>query len=303
MEQQTRTDPYFSDADRAFLRYNCQGNIFSVSSLSEFYSPVDSSGFAIKYVTQGVERYSVNRQTFVVGPGSYLLLNGDMDAAVEIDSKKNAKGVCINLSADLIGEAVASIRQPDTAFSDRDLADFFYTDQFLENQYQAEHTGLGREIDRISESVMKNEFSFADITTELFYELAEKLVMDQVAIFRQLQSVSASKLSTRRDLCRRLIRGREFIDNSFRNQLSVEQVAREAAMSEFHFYRLFRKVFGMSPYQYILRKRLEFARVALLEGCSVSQAALECGFSDIYSFSKAFKHQFGASPSRIYKGR
>lgn len=303
MEQQTRTDPYFSDADRAFLRYNCQGNIFSVSSLSEFYSPVDSSGFAIKYVTQGVERYNVNRHTYVVGPGSYLLLNGGMEAAVEIDSKKNAKGVCVNLSADLIEEAVASIRRPDTAFSDRELADFFYTDQFLENQYQAGHTGLGLEIDRISDAVMKNEFAWSDITTELFFELAEKLVTDQVTVFRQLQSISVSKTSTRRDLCRRLIRGREYIDSSFRNQLSIEQVAREAAMSEFHFFRLFRKVFGMSPYQYILRKRLEYARTVLLQGCPVSQAAIECGFSDIYSFSKAFKQQFGISPSRIHRSR
>lgn len=297
MQASNTPHPLFYNKEQAILKFGSQGNLFKLSSLSEFYRPVDTSGFAIKFVAEGYERYMINRQPFVVEKGSYLLLNGEKEANVEIDSKKNVKGICIHISTDTIADVVASIARPDTAFSDPELADFFYTEQFLENQYQSVNTLLGARLQEVSKGIEESSFSADDIHTGLFLELAEKLVTDQTTVFKQLQSIPSVRRDTKRDLCRRLLRGKDFIDSCFTLPLTIEQVAREAAMSQFHFFRLFKIVFKETPHQYILNKRLAAAKELLKAGQKVSDAALQTGFSDIFSFSKAFKKSFGINPS------
>ncbi|PSK93943.1 helix-turn-helix transcriptional regulator [Taibaiella chishuiensis] len=295
--RESAAGPLFYEKDQAILRFGNEANQLKVSSLSDFHRPVDSSGFAIKFVTEGCENYTINKQVFAVQAGSYLLLNGEKEARVAITSKENVKGICIHIATAVITEAIGSVVRPDTAWPDPALAAFFYTDHFLENQYQAAHTLLGRQLATLGSRIQKSQLSAGDIHNGLFFSLAETLIADQTAVFRQLQSVTALKTDTKRDLCRRLLRGREFIDASFTLPLSIAQIAREAAMSEFHFFRLFKGVFGISPHQYILTKRLEAARGLLRKHHAVGDAALACGFADIFAFSKAFKKHYGISPS------
>ncbi len=300
MSSSHKVEPLFYEKDQAILKYRCNENLFNVSSLHTFYHPVDSAdstGFAIKYVTEGTERYTVNNQLYHVNNGSYLLLNGAKEAKVEIESKSNVKGLCITISNVIIADTVAAIVRPDTPFSDPELASFFYTDRFLENQYQSTHTALGNRLRKISNEVQRSVFSANDIDNELFFELAERLITDQILVFKQLQSIQAIKQATQRDLCRRVIRGREFIDSNYTRAITIEQVAKEAAMSEYHFFRLFKKVFQMSPHQYIMSRRLDAAKMLLKEQLAVSDVAIECGFGDIYTFSKAFKKHVNIAPS------
>lgn len=294
-------EPKFNTQKQGILKYDVNGSTLKLSSLSEFYRPVDTSGLAIKFVVDGNERYLINKQPFVVPAGSYLLLNGEKDANVEIESKRLVNGICIHIAESVITDTMASILRPDTPFSDPDLASFLTTDLFLENQYRAAHTLLGHKLLQLNNDIKKNSFSVDDINSGLFFELSEKLILDQIVVLKQLQSVPGIKSITKRDLCRRLTRGREYLDTHFTQPLTIEIVAKESFMSEFHFFRLFRKVYGLSPYQYVLKKRLQ-ASVALLKSDKpVSDVALECGFTDIFTFSKAFKKHFGVSPSYFCK--
>jgi AraC family transcriptional regulator len=287
--------------DQGTIHFTCNKNTLNFSSLREFYQPVTCSGFAIKYVLEGMERYVINKQAYEVSEGRYLLLNGTKEGYVEIESSENAKGICINIDNSFVAEVVASLLQPDTAYADPALATFFYTDQFLENQYTAAYTQLGKTVAAIGKRACAGPFTEEEVNQELFYTLAENLVADQLTVFKQMQCIRTVKPATRSNLYRRVLVGKEFIDASFQTQLTIEQVAKEAAVSEYHFFRLFRTVFGMSPHQYILRKRLETGKRLLHEQYPVSVAALECGFTDIHSFSKAFKHHFGVTPSSLLR--
>jgi AraC family transcriptional regulator len=297
METTYRQEPSFFEKRQTILKYSCDENIFNISSLSEFSHPVNSNGFAIKFVTEGVEQYRVNKQSFAVGNGSYLLLNGEKEASVVVDSKTNVKGLCINISTKVIAEVTATLARPDTPYADPELASFFYTDHFLENQYQSINTLLGAKLQDIADAIEHNQFSTEDINAGLFYVLAERLIIDQTTVFKQLQAIRSVKHETRRDLCRRLLRGRDFIDAAYAETLSIKQIAQESAMSEFHFFRLFKMVFGISPHQYILNKRLNVAGKLLKDQHAVSEVALQCGFADIHAFSKTFKKHFGTPPS------
>lgn len=279
------------------VRVGDAGNVFNLSALKQFEHAMTSNCFAIKFVRNGIERYTINNQSYTVNSGSYLLMNGEKEGKVTIDSESYVKGMCLNISNELIAEVVATNQAPDTAITDPKLSAFFYTDQFLENQYQAHHNSLGRKLQQISELVSNNSFSNELIDQELFYQLAECLVTDQTQVFKQLQTIKTVKAQTQRELCRSVLKGKEFIDSSFIEALTIEQIARIAGISEYHFFRLFKQMNGSTPYQYILSCRLKNASLLLKADYSVFDAAIASGFSDIFSFSKAFKKHFGISPS------
>lgn len=292
----------FSDSKLVSQYYRCGNNVFNVSSLHEFYHPIGTMDFAIKYVMEGTERYVINKQPYDVVSGSYLLLNGAKEGHVEIDSKKDVKGICIYISPVLITEIVASLQRPDTAYADPMLASFFYTDHFLENQYRSDYTFLGKKMQQLGASVQKNQLSNEVVDMEFFYSISEQLIADQVQVFKQLQTIPTVKPATRRDLYRRIVRGREFMDACYTMPLTIGDIAKQSMMSEYHFFRLFKKVFGISPHKYLLGKRLDAGRQLLQQQQSVSATAVECGFADIHSFSKAFKSHFGITPSHLQKG-
>jgi AraC family transcriptional regulator len=102
---------------------------------------------------------------------------------------------------------------------------------------------------------------------------------------------------------RRVMRGKEYIDSYFKTHLDIETIARISSLSEYHFFRVFKNVFGITPHQYIINRRLTYAENLLKKGHrSITLVAHEAGFSDIYSFSKSFKSKFGISPSLIKSG-
>lgn len=276
-----------------------QQNTLVFSSLRAFDHPIQSAGFAIKYVTEGTEHYTLNGRQYPVGRHQYLLLNQTCDGRVSIESKQPVVGLCINLMPELLAEIVASQCRPDTAFSDVTLGAFFSSHLFLENYYNAHQTHLGQLLLQLSQNGKLQETTF---DSAFFYSLSERIIADQRPIFKQLQGIPSVKAATKKDLYKRLARGREFIDAAFRQPLLIEDIAREACMSEYHFFRLFRQVFGCSPNQYLIQKRLEHGlRLLQADRQSVSAAASESGFSDIHAFSKAFKRQFGYAPSETNK--
>ncbi len=88
---------------------------------------------------------------------------------------------------------------------------------------------------------------------------------------------------------------------SFLQNPDIMSVARQSNMSVFHFYRCFKQVHGVSPYQYMLGKRLEYARELLTErNRLITDIASQCSFPDVFTFSKAFKKKYGCSPSKLF---
>lgn len=88
--------------------------------------------------------------------------------------------------------------------------------------------------------------------------------------------------------------------------LTLEALAQEAGLSPFHFLRLFERVTGTTPHQYVLRARLREAVTRLTtEPAKVIDVALDCGFGDVSNFNRAFRAEFGVSPKawRPRRGR
>ncbi len=78
---------------------------------------------------------------------------------------------------------------------------------------------------------------------------------------------------------RRIERSIRFMDERFREQPSLEQVAKSAGVAPHHFARMFRRWAGISPKQFMQRLTLQAARSSLGREESVLQAALDAGLS------------------------
>ena len=85
--------------------------------------------------------------------------------------------------------------------------------------------------------------------------------------------------------------------------VSIAELAEAAGLSPWYFVRTFHTVFGVTPYQYALDRRMAYARHLLLEtGASVREIALEVGFGNSSAFVRAFGQRFGQAPTRVRRG-
>ncbi len=97
---------------------------------------------------------------------------------------------------------------------------------------------------------------------------------------------------------RRLTRVLDFIDAALDRDLTLDELAREACLSPFHFARSFKAAMGASPHRYLLQRRLEHAKALLRAGAlSITEVALACGFSSPAHFASSFRRATGVTPS------
>src|SRR5512138_3244328 len=102
---------------------------------------------------------------------------------------------------------------------------------------------------------------------------------------------------------RRMLRARDAMDRSYAEPLDVRAVAAVAHVSEAHFIRSFRAVFGETPHRYLQRRRVERSMFLLRETeRSVTDICLDVGFTSLGTFSRTFREIVGESPSDYRSG-
>jgi AraC-like DNA-binding protein len=87
------------------------------------------------------------------------------------------------------------------------------------------------------------------------------------------------------------------IERDYAQPLTLDELAREAALSRFHFVRAFGNVFGVTPGRYLTRVRIERAKKLLIDGASVTETCFAVGFTSVGSFSVRFRREVGRPPS------
>jgi AraC-like DNA-binding protein len=92
-------------------------------------------------------------------------------------------------------------------------------------------------------------------------------------------------------------RAKELLGANLKEDISTADVARECSLSAGHFARAFRQTTGLSPHQWLLRRRIDKAHELLCEGkLSLAQIASACGFADQSHFTKVYARLRGISP-------
>jgi AraC family transcriptional regulator len=144
------------------------------------------------------------------------------------------------------------------------------------------------------------EAELATTEPEKLEEVAARLAGAVVTTLADAKPAMAAP-STRDQ--RRVTRALRFIEAHSDEALPLDALARQAAMSPYHFLRSFRALIGMTPHQYVLHTRLHRAAL-LLRGSALPVAgiAYDCGFGDLSTFNRRFRRVMGASPT-AYRAR
>lgn len=94
----------------------------------------------------------------------------------------------------------------------------------------------------------------------------------------------------------------EYIQEHYKEDISLDDIARAVYLSPNHLSKIFTEANGMSISQYLIEYRLEMARYYLSStDKSITEIALECGFGSFSSFSRSWKRYFGLNPREFKK--
>lgn len=108
-----------------------------------------------------------------------------------------------------------------------------------------------------------------------------------------------SKATTAPTMNQTRLRGLDrFIDANIAMPISLADLASQVGLSEYYFCRCFKRATGMSPYQYVLNKRMERACACLRrDDMSIQEIAFASGFGDPVQFAKQFRRTHGLTPT------
>lgn len=178
------------------------------------------------------------------------------------------EGVAISISDSMVGEITDAMRDRDLAF------------------------GLVRSVRAIAlAKLLVDEARQEDDGRVLAGEaIAEALVVEL------LRTSFEATASTARDPRIRIALDK--MRTSYADDISVDDLAKAAGMSRFHFSRLFRDQVGEAPYKHLLKIRVRRA-AELLRSHSVTEAAFAVGFKDLSRFARAFRAELGVNPARF----
>ena len=117
-----------------------------------------------------------------------------------------------------------------------------------------------------------------------------------------IESVPSQKTPANSEYAQRINRVIDYLRANLDRQVKLQELAKVACFSEFHFHRIFGAVSGETLNDFTNRLRLEkAARLLRYSDHSLTDIALDCGFSSSATFSRAFRSGFDTSPSQFRK--
>ncbi len=256
-------------------------------------------GLSIKFALSGNEHYQTDHSSYAVNPSNFLILNKDTQYSSFIDSCVEVDSFTLNFSDAFTGSVLNSLLKPGDAL-ENNVDKKSKGLRFVERLYSKDDliVPLALQIHRCVNELDKRN----DEIAELFEEIFMALLKLNATVACEIEKVKKIKASTRRELYKRLNNAKDFIDSCYSKEITLNSIASIACMNREYFIRQFKTHFHITPVKYLMAKRMEAARTALLSPhISVSDVCSDVGYSDLSSFSKLFKRYYQVSPAAFRK--
>lgn len=135
----------------------------------------------------------------------------------------------------------------------------------------------------------------AQISTDQFESAAAELTMGLLQVVSRVCSLPSVKRLPRavlHDLA-------DYVDQNLDERIHIEDLAAIAHLSKFHFISAFSRSTGVTPYRYVLARRIRKASRLLRSGHPPATVALDCGFSNQAHLGSVMKQQLGMTPNQF----
>jgi AraC family transcriptional regulator len=213
---------------------------------------------SVKACWGGKERYFIDNRALTVDDDNYLIFNDRRTYASTIRSVRPVRSFSIFFRPGFAEEVLGGMLTSQDRILDRGGEAAGRPVEF------AEHL---RPHDRIVTPVLRYIAFHVQqgVEDEAWYEeqlsfLLERMLGSHRLTTQTVQSLAASRSAKRQELYRRLTWGRDFIHSNYQQQITIDDMARAACLSKYHFIRLFHALEGVTPYRYLQRKRVAAAQ-------------------------------------------
>lgn len=262
-----------------------------------YYVPDFPGTLSVKWVVRGRAEYVTSEGRHLLDPSGWLLLAHGQHYRMTIESAEATETLVPFLRRGLVGEAAKALGEPEGALDDpgRPLP------VLVTERVRRHHPTISPILRRLHAGVREG-VPYDGYLEEQIHDLAGGLASLGRDVRAKVSRLGGVRASTRVEIFRRLDRALELIEGNLARPLGLDEMARIACLSPYHFHRQFTLAFGAPPHRFIALRRLEEAR-RLLEGTgrSVSDVCLDVGFHSLGSFSALFRRRFGVPPSAVRK--
>ena len=249
------------------LEVSCFGITYPDKEYLIVRSP--SPCFIIEFVESGVGYLELDEQKYRLEAGDAYIIHPGDNCRYYSDSNNPYKKLWINFRSKFFFELVRQYNLEDRVFSGVDLKEFFDRIFALEN------------ISSLDDELC---VPASRIISDMFFYLAEKKQS------REGGNEADIALSIK-----------SFLDHSVLSPISLDNVAQKFYRSKNDIIRCFKRVYGVTPYAYLISQRIELAQNLLsTTRKTVKEISKYLCFSSEYYFSNYFKQYVGVSP-RAYR--
>jgi AraC-like DNA-binding protein len=249
---------------------------------------------SIKAAIGGAEDYFIDGRRITVDDDTFAIINNDRTYSSRIDALRPVQSFSIFFDRGLPEQAWLSLSRAQSALDCPADAGQCPV-EFAERLY--EHDNLVSPVLRhIRAAVDSGPVEDAWLDEQLLFLLGRMLRLH----FRKLRvesAVPSRKPATRRELLRRLNLGVDFIQTRYREPVRLKDIAEAAHLSPFHFLRVFKSVYRISPSDYLNRKRTQVALRLLRESdWTMDAIAGHAGFGSRTGLYRHLKSHYGTEP-------
>ena len=285
----------------AYFSYSMKAPEFTdhlllTEQLNEAYHyPEHKVGFGIISLLKGEGKFYLNNKKIILNNRSYLVVNRDSQLSVQL-KEKYCEPSFLYFNTRLPELIARSLYLSDDKLIEPEKADPLNFSLLERPRYaNASLIGVLKHLSMIGQSCASFHALKADL---LIRSLLEKLCLENDAAVKASYNINAVKKTTREALYMRVITVKDWMEEHYDQNITLDKMAKIAMMNSQHFLRVFKQTFQITPHQHLISFRLSKAQQLLAKGDdSITSICGQVGFESLSSFSWLFKQSFYLSPT------
>jgi AraC-like DNA-binding protein len=253
---------------------------------------------SIRAAWGGEERCQFDGRTVAVDDDSFLILNNGRVCTTQIDAPQPVESFAIYFGPALVEHTYGAMTLSIEKALERGDAVVERSAEFLESLQP--HDKLVSPVLRfIRLHVLRGVDDEAWYDEQLNF-LLERMLTHRGGVIERIDALELIRTSTRREIYRRISLATDYLHSNYRQPLDLDSLGKAACLSKYHFLRLFTRVHGITPHQYLLRKRAKTAlRLLQTTPLDVCEIASSVGFAQRHALLRQMRRWTGLSPRQI----
>lgn len=267
---------------------SCELNVFETNETS-YNIPLTFGDFVITSMVRGKKiMHLAGKPAFEYLPGETVIVPANETMIIDFpEAGPGSPTQCIALAVDsaYIRDTVDYLNDNYNATDEKHRWKLQFDQYHFHNDTDV--TELINKLIRICTGSDSGKNIFADLSLK---ELLIRILQSQ-NLHQQTETAGSNSNSSRLHFVL------QYIQQHLTERIPVDTLSKKAYLSRNIFFRWFKEQFGITPLEYINRERIRLARQLLAnEKNTIAQVSLQCGFSDVNYFVRAFKRSEGLTP-------